>query len=210
MTNKQNTYLDEGYTKYKCNWLNTNTLPLYYTYELNKVRKQMYELRLIGYYQQHQVGYGNISIRYRNTQKFIISATQTGHLPNLQPQHYALVTDYSIAANTIWCSGQKQASSEALTHAAIYELLPRYNAVIHVHHSALWTKLLYKIPTTAAHVPYGTPAMAHEIKRLYQQTNLAKLKILAMAGHDEGIISFGTSLQEASNTLLTYYHDSSL
>ncbi|MFK7905782.1 MAG: class II aldolase/adducin family protein, partial [Chitinophagales bacterium] len=89
----------------------------------------------------------------------------------------------------------------SLTHAAIYELNNDYEAVIHIHCKEMWLKLLNKVPTTAADVSYGTPQMAYEIQRLYRETDLAESKIVAMAGHEDGIISFGKNLQEAAQVL---------
>ncbi|MEO6845153.1 MAG: class II aldolase/adducin family protein, partial [Ginsengibacter sp.] len=93
-------------------------------------------------------------------------------------------------------------SSESLTHAMIYKNQPAINAVFHVHHFALWKKLLNKVPTTHIDVAYGTPAMANEIVRLFKETDLASEKIFVMAGHEEGIVSFGKDVNEAGNILL--------
>ncbi len=44
--------------------------------------------------------------------------------------------------------------------------------------------------------------MALEILRLYRETGLPRRKLAAMAGHEEGIISFGCDLDEAGKVLL--------
>jgi hypothetical protein len=46
--------------------------------------------------------------------------------------------------------------------------------------------------------------MALEVKRLYRETVLPERRILAMGGHDDGIIVFGRSPQEAGQVLLTW------
>ena len=61
--------------------------------------------------------------------------------------------------------------------------------------------MLHHIPTSAANVPYGTPAIATEMKRLFSVTELPNTKILAMAGHEDGIIVFGSTLNEAGEKL---------
>jgi len=61
-----------------------------------------------------------------------------------------------------------------------------------------------KIPTTSKKAPYGTPAMAREVKRLYGGSNLRDKKILVMGGHPEGSITFGSNSEGASLTLLGY------
>ncbi len=84
----------------------------------------------------------------------------------------------------------------------IYELDASYQAVIHIHSLELWQKLMHKVPTSSADVPYGTPEMAYEIVRLYKETDLAQQRLLVMAGHKEGIISFGNNLAEAAQVIL--------
>ena len=44
--------------------------------------------------------------------------------------------------------------------------------------------------------------MADEIRRLFHSDQLADKKILVMAGHDEGLISFGQNLTEATDLFL--------
>ena len=46
--------------------------------------------------------------------------------------------------------------------------------------------------------------MAREILRLCQEEHLLQAQILVMAGHFEGIIAFGKSLDEAGQLLLQY------
>ncbi len=193
-------YLDEGYIKFNCEWVIAPALPLNKWQVLNEYRAKMYEQKWIGYYEEHQVGYGNISCRFDEKQ-FIISGTQTGHLAELGGGHYTLVRSYDIAKNSLLCLGPIKASSESLTHAAIYELNPSYQAVIHIHDKKLWKSLMNKVPTSSSSVPYGTPEMAYEILRLYKKGDLAAQRLLVMGGHEEGIIAFGESLEEAAKIL---------
>jgi hypothetical protein len=58
------------------------------------------------------------------------------------------------------------------------------------------------MPTTDADVAYGTPAMAHEFKRLYNETDLPNLMIAVMAGHAEGIVTFGSTIESATERVL--------
>ncbi len=197
-----NRYIDEGYIKFTINWIKDEPIDGELIKEVNAWRNTMYELGFIGFYKEAKVGYGNISVK--NSGEIVISGTQTGHLPILTNQHYTVIKEYNVAANTLTCKGPIKASSESLTHAAVYELNPKYQAVIHIHHKKMWEELLYKIPTTAKNIPYGTPEMAYEIKRLFETTALKKGKFLAMAGHDEGLIAFGKNLDEAG-AVIKYY-----
>ncbi|NJK50942.1 class II aldolase/adducin family protein [Candidatus Gracilibacteria bacterium] len=197
---------DEGYVKYQCNWLDAPPFSFEAIQELNRWRDKLYHLGLIGQY-NNGIGFGNLSIRCQEDRTcFIISGTKTGGLPALNERHYTKVIDYNWEENYVTCLGPIQASSEALTHAAIYEANPRIDVVIHVHHLDLWRNLMDKVPTTAKNIAYGTPEMAREIIRLCREDNLGETQILVMSGHEEGIITFGRNLDEAGNLLLKYYY----
>lgn len=218
----------EGYVKFNCEWAKEKPLPLKKLKEINELRNKLFKLGLIGAYPDG-VGFGNISIRQGNLMHFIITGTATllsgiiqppsrsnlmyfiitgtatGGIANLNEQHYTTVTDFDFERNWLRCSGPIKASSESLTHAAIYQCDKSVNAVIHVHNLALWKKLLRKVPTTKKEAEYGTPEMAKEIIRLFKETDVRGQKILVMAGHREGVISFGRDLKEAGKILLKYF-----
>ena len=134
-------------------------------------------------------------------------------MPELTSEHYTKVTTFDCQQNYLVCEGAIKASSESLTHGAIYESNPDINAVVHVHHLKLWQNLLNKVPTTDPDCAYGTPQMAAQISELSKlnldkdkldQSKLNQDKIIIMSGHQEGIITFGQDLQEAGDTLLKY------
>ena len=93
------------------------------------------------------------------------------------------------------------ASSESLTHAAVYESDPAARAVIHCHSMKLWSALLDKAPTTPKEVAYGTPEMAQAVRQLFNNTDVKARRIFVMAGHDGGVMTFGKDLREASGIL---------
>lgn len=190
--------LDEGYIKFNCEWVN-QPLAVKVPGELMRCRDLMHELKQIGYYDDIDVGYGNISIK--TDKGILISGTQTGHLTAIRPENFTLVTDYNIAENKVVCKGPVKASSESMTHAAVYEADPSIKAIIHIHNLALWQKLINKVPTTNQEVPYGTPEMANEIFRLFDETAVRKERVIAMAGHKEGIIFFGEHINEVERMI---------
>lgn len=202
------TTIDEGYIKYTCDWQKTPPPPADCLSDLNHWRDKLYQLGLIGVY-DNGIGFGNISIRDTNPNRFIVSGTQTGGLPKLTPAHYVTVTDFDLDCNSLTCQGAIKASSESLTHAAAYQANPSINAVIHVHHRPLWERLMDKVPTTSRDCAYGTPEMAREISRICRDNITTSPKILVMSGHDEGMITFGHNLDEAGQILLTFYGQSS-
>lgn len=193
--------IDEGYIKFELHWQHGPPPAADAVAQLNAWRRPLYDAGLIGQYRDIGIGFGNISVRGDNG-CFVISGTQTGHLDTLGPEHYTTVTAYDIAANRVCCDGPIKASSESMTHAALYELGTDINAVVHVHSAALWQKLLNVLPTTSATVSYGTPEMAEEFRRLYRETVFAANGIAVMAGHDEGIIATGGDMQQAARRIL--------
>ena len=194
---------DEGTIKYDGDWTPGPAPDTEATRLLEQWRRPLYQAGLIGHYKELGIGFGNLSVRTRAPGQFIISGTQTGHIATSCGEHYALVTDYDIAGNRVSSTGPVQASSESLTHAAIYELDDALDAVVHIHNHALWQELRDQLPTTAADVRYGTPAMAQEFLRLYRDTELSSLGIAVMAGHEDGLVSIGRSLQEAAERILS-------
>lgn len=193
--------IDEGYIKFNCEWVN-QSLAVKVPLELKVWRDKMHELKQIGHYAEINIGYGNISVKIPDG--IIISGTQTGDIFPIRDNHFTLVTHYEINKNTVVCKGPIKASSESMTHAAIYEANSSIKAIIHIHNKELWVKLMDKVPTTRSEVPYGTPEMANEIFRLFKETSVSQDKIIVMAGHDEGIIVFGKDLDEAAETILKY------
>ena len=196
--------IDEGYIKFRCHWEKA-TASQEDLSELILWRNKLLQMGLIGHYSDINVGFGNVSQKMEGKQ-FIISGTQTGHIEHIRPEHFATVTDYNIFTNEVWCKGPVKASSESMTHAMIYENNPFAEAVIHIHSKALWKQLINKVSTTKKEVPYGTPEMANEITRLFNETEVKTQKIIVMAGHEEGILSFGTSLQEAGGIIENLIH----
>lgn len=194
--------IDEGYIKFDCRWTKSPPLDDELIRELNRWRRPLFDAGLIGRYENSGIGFGNLSTRSAALCRFIITGTQTGHLAELSGAHFARVTEYDLQGNWVACEGPVRASSESLTHAAIYELDCRINAVAHVHSDALWNELRDRIPTTNAQVTYGTPEMAGEFGRLYRETAFANGKIAVMGGHDGGLISIGQNLADAVVRLL--------
>jgi ribulose-5-phosphate 4-epimerase/fuculose-1-phosphate aldolase len=192
--------MDEIGIKFNCHWVEEGPLDIKWIQELNEWRHKLYELGLIGVY-ANGIGYGNISVRFQHN--FIITGTATGKIRNLTGKHFTQVTDYDLERNSLTTVGPIKASSESLTHAVIYGYDKHIGAVIHVHHLKLWQTLLNHVPTTNANIEYGTTAMAKEIIKLFNETNLAERKIFAMAGHEEGIVSFGETLTDAAQVLLS-------
>lgn len=191
--------MKEGVIKFNSVWIKSKPIANNLITGINKYRNKLYKLGLIGE-TLDGIGFGNISQRYQK-KTFIISGSGTGSFSRLTNKHYALVQHFNLEENTLASTGQIVASSESLTHAVIYETQKNIHAVIHVHNKKLWKHLLQSLPATKKNISYGTVAMANEIKRLFAENDLIKHKIFAMAGHEDGVISFGKNFEEAFHIL---------
>jgi L-ribulose-5-phosphate 4-epimerase len=189
------------YIKFTCERAATKITPFDGLAELNAYRRKLLQLRLIGV-DSNGVGFGNLSMRDGATSNFYITGSATGGLPELTLANCARVVAYDFKRNWLRCAGAAVASSESLTHAAVYESDTRAGAVIHCHDSKLWTALVNQAPTSSKAVEYGTPEMAYEVLRLFKLTDVKSRKILVMAGHEGGIVAFGRDLEEAFAVLM--------
>jgi ribulose-5-phosphate 4-epimerase/fuculose-1-phosphate aldolase len=175
-------------------------------------RKRLYQLELIGEYPIDKVGFGNISCKkdykrhFQSAYKpqFLITGTQTGKYPDLDGRHYTRILDYDLDKNIVMAMGPVDASSETLTHAAIYETNNAITAIFHVHHKKMWNYILsHNLPHTKKETPYGTIEMAREAQSLFSGKAQG---VFAMEGHEDGVIAFATTLDECGELILNHYH----
>ncbi|HDP74338.1 MAG TPA: class II aldolase/adducin family protein [Bacteroidales bacterium] len=194
--------MKEGVIKFKCNWTKTDPIESPLIDDLIYWRQALHQKGFVGV-DSKGIGYGNLS-RRTSGNEFLITGSGTGGFAEIGKQHFALVTSFNIHKNTIDSIGPVIASSESLTHAVLYLCDPKIEAVIHVHNLNMWRALLRRVPKTGKQAEYGTPEMAKEVIRLYSQTDLKNKGILVMAGHEEGIVTFGPNIASAAQTLLQW------
>ena len=168
------------------------------------------ELDLVGQCRQRYAGaaYGNLS--QRAERGFVVTGSQTGGLATLKRQHFAWVQEVDAARNVVTSCGPVAPSSESMTHAQVYALLPQVNFVIHVHHRGIWENAAQLgLAVTDPAAEYGTPQMAAEVERLLGQAQVQASCALSMGGHEDGIITFGATAGEAGMRLLELYRAAS-
>lgn len=204
---------DDGYIKYQAQHEHIDNyrfseVCLAQINELLKARDYLHKLGLIGVY-PNKIGFGNASclMRLNNNNalqpQFIITGSATGEIENLQEKHLCLVENFDIAKNLVFSKGQIQASSESMTHGAIYLANPNINCVLHIHSRKMFNRLRRlslentgEINFTAENIPYGTPEMAFAVMDCVKK--IAKPRgIIVMLGHDEGVIAFGENIEKA-------------
>jgi ribulose-5-phosphate 4-epimerase/fuculose-1-phosphate aldolase len=187
---------EEGVLKYSYDWQESEFVTHSFVPALLSVRAELYEKGLIGV-TEDGVGYGNVSHRIGDTEEFVITGTQTGAYPELTEAHLTTVTSFDIDKNRLTCTGPVVASSESLTHAAVYQKCANVQAVLHVHSLSLWKALMYIEPTTSAEIPYGTP----EVARAVQDVSQASTGLIVMGGHYGGLLIYGSTLEAAVGSL---------
>lgn len=191
---------DEGYVKFRSQRMPGDLPWTPELDELNRVRDDLVKRGLIGMYPDG-IGFGNLSLREEGI-AFRITGTATGSLRSLQPRHWCRVEWFSAAENRVVTTGTIDASSESMTHGAIYRADPAARCVIHVHSRAMFDALLARNhPHTDAAVPYGTPAMADAITALVRATRVAPA-LFVTAGHDEGVIAYGPDIASTHRAIV--------
>ncbi len=205
---------EEGVIKFDLRYTHTDANAALLPDELRQWRARLWQAGLIGQQAGRYggLGYGNVSCRLApfaapaGQRSFLISCSQTGHLPDPDAAHYAVVSSSDIGHNRVVAHGPCQPSSEALTHAVLYDQDAAIRAVLHVHAPLVWQRAQTAgLPVTDRAAAYGTPAMAGEVARLFRTTDVRQQGIFAMGGHADGIVAFGSSVGQAGDTLL-YYH----
>jgi len=148
------------------------------------------------------IAYGNISQRL--APGFVISGTQTGGKTALGARDLAWVTACDALGNRLEARGPARPSSEAMTHAQVYQMLAGANAVIHAHSPLIWHNAApLGLPRTADSAAYGTPAMAAEVARLLTAAPAGDSGLLVMGGHEDGVVAYGRDMDSAGERLLT-------
>src|SRR5690606_30824448 len=141
----------------------------------------------------------------RGRRAMLVTGTQTGGMRDISLAHLCLVERYDYQRNWVKSTGLIEPSSETMTHGAIYDLSPAIRFVLHAHSPVIWRRAkALRIPTTDPRVAYGTPEMAREVQRLWGGSTLPATRILAMGGHEDGIIVFGGTAEEAGQVLVGY------
>lgn len=171
--------------------------------ELDAWRCLLFKLGLTGQDPDRYGGlaYGNVSRRLDGN-AFLISGTQTGAWPILRAEHYCVVDACAPDRNHITAHGPIRPSSETLTHGAAYLAASHIHAVLHVHSPLLWTHAAaLGIAVTETAIAYGTPAMARAVARLLSG---AESCVIAMGGHQDGLMACGTTIETAALSLLRW------
>jgi len=187
--------IDEGYIKFSLT-MTDGDIPQHPDWErLNQARGELHQIGLIGTY-PNGIGFGNVSMR-NSGQEFIITGTATGGIPILKEKDYCLIKSCEFENNQVKAVGRIKASSESMTHGAIYSAVESIRSVIHFHNRKIFDSMLFdaEVPKTDKNIAYGTPQMAIAMDKIVRSTGL-NYGFFATAGHDEGVFAYGPSIDD--------------
>jgi ribulose-5-phosphate 4-epimerase/fuculose-1-phosphate aldolase len=165
--------------------------------DLNGWRDLLWRLGVIGQDDARYGGlsYGNLSLRL-NGDGFLITGTQTGHLPHLTEDHYSRVRQARPEENYLAAEGPLPPSSEALTHAAIYRAVPTLQCVAHGHSPEIWSSAKrLGLPCVEEGIAYGTPEMALGVGAIAEA--YPEQGVIVMLGHQDGLLTYGQTPEQA-------------
>ena len=197
------THRDEGYIKFS--YAHEAAPPPAHPqlHDLMRIRDDLHEWELIGVLPDG-IGYGNLSARYPGGNRFVITASGTGLKFPIERGHFCEVLSFDIAKNSVVCRGPLPASSESMSHGAVYAARSDANAVIHIHDRVMFRMLIREgAPQTPANAAFGTPEMALAVGRL--AAALPPVAVMVMAGHEDGLIAYGPDPQAARDALWDVY-----
>ena len=169
---------------------------------LEKWRALFYKLGLVGEYPNEKIGYGNLSSRLPR-KAFLMTGSQTGHLAHLQSHHYTKVIECDLKKGSVTAEGLIPPPGESLTHFGIYEANGMIQNVFHVHHPNFWMLAQNaNIDSVNRQIQYGTQEMAGFLNHLLSHKSSG---LIALKEQSDGIISYGTSAEDAGKNILDLY-----
>lgn len=153
------------------------------------------------------LGFGNLSIR-QGSETFLITGSQTAHHTRLLPEHMSCILEVNLAQNWARSLGPVKPSSESLSHAAAYQAHPDIHCVFHVHDPRLYRLGgQLGLAATPEDVHYGTPAMAYALAALLKDQ---PERLIVMAGHLDGLMATGRSMDAAGALLLSHLREAEI
>jgi hypothetical protein len=197
------THRDEGYIKFSFAHEAAPPPAHPLLHDLMRIRDDLHEWELIGVLPEG-IGYGNLSARIGDSLRFVITASGTGLEYPIGPHHFCEVVSFDIDRNSVACRGPLPASSESMSHGAVYAARPDTQTVLHIHDRLVFQMLLREgAPQTPPGAAFGTPEMARAIGQL--AAGLPPVAVVVMAGHEDGLLAFAPDPKAARDALWDAY-----
>jgi L-ribulose-5-phosphate 4-epimerase len=174
---------------------------------LNAWRRILRNLHLLGQDNDRYegLGFGNLSTRRSpGASEFVISASQTGAVEQLDYEHLVCIRDWNLERFWVEAEGYQPPSSETLTHAMIYAADSRISWILHGHDPHIWRNSSeLAIPQTPKNVGYGSPQMTSAAAKLLDDYQSRPL-VFATLGHEDGVFSCGPTARDTGGLLVSY------
>jgi ribulose-5-phosphate 4-epimerase/fuculose-1-phosphate aldolase len=197
--------MDEGYIKFNLTQVKDDSTPALVLRELAALRNRLYDLQLIGRYPGGP-GFGNVSHRIGRSNRFFISGSGTGRKERIGIGDFSRVIRWDREKNKVICRGEVRASSESMSHGAIYAANRDIRCVIHVHSSKLFSYMLDNgYPKTAPDAAFGTPLLSEEIGMVVEYLDKPE-GVLVIEGHEEGVFAYGQDIAGAEKVLMEVFN----
>lgn len=129
-------------------------------------RKLLYPTQIIHYDQDNHLHHGSISKRSHQLE-FVMSAEETGHLPELILKHYTCIKSTHLDKGSFEAIGAMLPSQVVFMHYSIYESRPDIHAIIQGQNNQIWKFMKESnAPKISQDIPYGSIKMMEEIKTM--------------------------------------------
>jgi L-ribulose-5-phosphate 4-epimerase len=148
-------------------------------------------------------GYGNLSMRDpEQPGRFFVSASQTSGAASITPRDIVRIDRWDADRFEVAATGHAPPSSESITHGMLYAADPAICWIMHAHSHEIWRMAeALDLPTTAADVPYGSPAMAAAVAELMQRHPERPL-VFATLGHTDGVFACGADATSVGSAMI--------
>jgi Class II Aldolase and Adducin N-terminal domain len=182
-----------------------DTIPAHAFKRLVAWRDILRQLKLLGRDPRRYDGYhyGNLSVRDPACMaRFFVTASQTSGRRQLSPRQVVRIDTWDAASFALTATGTTPPSSESISHGMLYAADPAIGWVMHVHSSAIWQRAAeLLLPSTAADVGYGSPAMVQAIAHLLTQRRERPV-VFATRGHTDGVFAAGADADATGAALV--------
>ena len=140
--------------------------------------------------------HGNMSFRIKpDSTSFVITSARSSFAKELPADSFFTVFEVDMDAATLSVSGSKnrEPSSEAMLHYAIYKQRPDVQAILHGHCKTISQHSeIMDIPTTKEYVESGTMKIVESVLEVLGQHSFIEIK-------NHGFMSMAGSIDEAGD-----------
>jgi ribulose-5-phosphate 4-epimerase/fuculose-1-phosphate aldolase len=151
--------------------------------------------------------HGNMSFRkFPGKDELVVTAARSSFADYMPDDSFFAIHDADYSTMTLTCSGSKnrEPSSEALLHFAIYQQRPDVHAILHGHCATITQHAdQMGIPVTREVVESGTMKIVHSVIAVLDQHDFIEIR-------DHGFLAMGRSIEEAGKLAMDMLEEGEL